>query len=85
MAAAWSSFAGFSPDAVDFLAELAENNDREWFTPRKATTNGGSSGRWKHSSSHWRGGSPPATSRFAKDKSPHYDKVHTGNARRLRG
>ena len=36
MAGAWSSFAGFSPDAVDFLAELAENNDREWFTPREA-------------------------------------------------
>ena len=36
LAAAWSSFAGCSPDAVDFLAELAENNDREWFTPREA-------------------------------------------------
>ncbi len=36
MVATSSSFAGFSPDAVDFLAELAANNDREWFTPRKA-------------------------------------------------
>jgi uncharacterized protein (TIGR02453 family) len=30
------SFAGFSPDAIQFLADLAENNDRAWFQPRKA-------------------------------------------------
>jgi len=29
-------FEGFSPDAIAFLAELAANNDRAWFTPRKA-------------------------------------------------
>ena len=29
-------FTGFSPDAIDFLAELAQNNDRSWFQPRKA-------------------------------------------------
>jgi uncharacterized protein (TIGR02453 family) len=29
-------FQGFSPAAVDFLAELAANNDRAWFQPRKA-------------------------------------------------
>ncbi len=29
-------FAGFSPDAIQFLAELAENNSRDWFQPRKA-------------------------------------------------
>ena len=29
-------FAGFSPDAIQFLADLAQNNDRAWFTPRKA-------------------------------------------------
>jgi uncharacterized protein (TIGR02453 family) len=29
-------FTGFSPDAIDFLAELAQNNDRAWFQPRKA-------------------------------------------------
>jgi uncharacterized protein (TIGR02453 family) len=29
-------FTGFRPDAVDFLAELAQNNDRAWFQPRKA-------------------------------------------------
>lgn len=29
-------FPGFSPAALDFLAELREHNDREWFTPRKA-------------------------------------------------
>ena len=30
------TFPGFSPDAVDFLAELRENNERSWFQPRKA-------------------------------------------------
>lgn len=29
-------FEGFTPAAVDFLAELAANNDRAWFQPRKA-------------------------------------------------
>ena len=29
-------FTGFSPDAVQFLADLAANNDRAWFQPRKA-------------------------------------------------
>ena len=36
MTIATSTFGGFSPDAVDFLAELAQNNDRAWFQPRKA-------------------------------------------------
>jgi uncharacterized protein (TIGR02453 family) len=36
MAIATSTFTGFRPDAIDFLAELAANNDREWFAPRKA-------------------------------------------------
>ncbi len=31
-----TTFPGFSPDAVDFLAELRENNERSWFQPRKA-------------------------------------------------
>ena len=31
-----TSFRGFSPDAIQFLADLAENNDRAWFQPRKA-------------------------------------------------
>ncbi|OGO52192.1 MAG: hypothetical protein A2Z32_12450 [Chloroflexi bacterium RBG_16_69_14] len=30
------TFTGFRPDAIQFLADLAENNDRAWFTPRKA-------------------------------------------------
>ena len=30
------TFAGFRPDAIRFLSDLAENNDRAWFTPRKA-------------------------------------------------
>jgi len=29
-------FTGFRPEASDFLAELAQNNDRAWFQPRKA-------------------------------------------------
>ena len=29
-------FAGFSPDAIQFLADLREHNDRAWFQPRKA-------------------------------------------------
>ena len=29
-------FTGFRPEALQFLAELAENNDRAWFQPRKA-------------------------------------------------
>lgn len=35
MAIATSAFTGFRPEAIDFLAELAANNDRDWFAPRK--------------------------------------------------
>ena len=31
-----STFAGFSPDGIQFMADLAANNDRTWFQPRKA-------------------------------------------------
>jgi len=31
-----STFTGFRPEAIDFLVELAMNNDRSWFQPRKA-------------------------------------------------
>ena len=31
-----SAFTGFRPEAVEFLAELAANNDRTWFQPRKS-------------------------------------------------
>lgn len=31
-----SRFDGFPPAAIQFLADLAENNDRAWFQPRKA-------------------------------------------------
>jgi uncharacterized protein (TIGR02453 family) len=31
-----TAFAGFRPEALDFLVELALNNDRSWFGPRKA-------------------------------------------------
>ena len=30
------TFTGFRPEAIQFLADLAANNEREWFTPRKA-------------------------------------------------
>jgi uncharacterized protein (TIGR02453 family) len=36
MAVAAPPFAGFTPDAIQFLADLAQNNDRAWFQPRKA-------------------------------------------------
>lgn len=36
MAVETSTFTGFRPEAIDFLAELAQNNDRDWFQPRKA-------------------------------------------------
>ena len=29
-------FEGFRPEAITFLTDLAANNDRAWFTPRKA-------------------------------------------------
>jgi uncharacterized protein (TIGR02453 family) len=29
-------FTGFTPEAIAFLADLAENNERSWFNPRKA-------------------------------------------------
>ncbi len=35
-AAPATTFGGFSRAAIDFLAELAMNNDRAWFQPRKA-------------------------------------------------
>ena len=31
-----ATFAGFRPEAIQFLADLAANNDRAWFQPRKA-------------------------------------------------
>lgn len=30
------TFTGFTREAIDFLADLAANNDRAWFQPRKA-------------------------------------------------
>jgi len=35
MPTAMETFTGFEPDAVQFLADLAANNDRAWFQPRK--------------------------------------------------
>ncbi|HEY3336370.1 MAG TPA: DUF2461 domain-containing protein [Candidatus Limnocylindrales bacterium] len=31
-----AAFAGFRPEAIQFLADLAQNNSRDWFQPRKA-------------------------------------------------
>jgi len=36
MAIMAGTFTGFRPEAVQFLADLAANNDRAWFQPRKA-------------------------------------------------
>ncbi len=36
MVVAASGFTGFRPEAIQFLADLAANNDRSWFQPRKA-------------------------------------------------
>ena len=36
MAVAAPPFQGFRPEAIQFLADLAANNDRDWFQPRKA-------------------------------------------------
>ena len=30
------AFTGFRPEAIQFLADLADNNERAWFQPRKA-------------------------------------------------
>lgn len=35
MTASTETFAGFRREAIQFLVDLAENNDRAWFTPRK--------------------------------------------------
>ena len=36
MAVSASTFRGFDPAAIEFMADLAANNDRAWFQPRKA-------------------------------------------------
>lgn len=36
MAVAASTFTGFQREAIQFLADLAGNNERDWFQPRKA-------------------------------------------------
>jgi uncharacterized protein (TIGR02453 family) len=36
MAVSATGFMGFQPEAIEFLAELAQHNDRAWFQPRKA-------------------------------------------------
>jgi uncharacterized protein (TIGR02453 family) len=36
MAVAAPPFGGFTPEAIQFLVDLAANNERSWFQPRKA-------------------------------------------------
>ncbi len=36
MSGSAAPFAGFTPEAIQFLADLAQNNDRAWFQSRKA-------------------------------------------------
>ena len=36
MATSTATFTGFEPDAIKFLIDLALNNERDWFQPRKA-------------------------------------------------
>src|SRR5215212_1546750 len=36
MPVATSTFQGFEPEAIQFLVDLAANNDRAWFQPRKS-------------------------------------------------
>jgi uncharacterized protein (TIGR02453 family) len=36
MATAAAPFTGFRPEAIEFLVDLADHNDRDWFNPRKA-------------------------------------------------
>ena len=36
MTGAAARFTGFTPEAIQFLADLAQNNERAWFQPRKA-------------------------------------------------
>lgn len=36
MSTAAPAFTGFRPEAIQFMADLAVNNDRAWFQPRKA-------------------------------------------------
>jgi Conserved hypothetical protein (DUF2461) len=36
MAVDTSRFTGFRPEAIDFLADLAQNNERSWFQARKS-------------------------------------------------
>ena len=36
MSSSTGTFTGFQPEAIEFLINLALNNDRDWFQPRKA-------------------------------------------------
>jgi uncharacterized protein (TIGR02453 family) len=88
-------FTGFRPEAVDFLADLEQNNGRTWFQARKSDYETLLKEPMEAlvaalaESLDSRGvplQADPKRSifriyrdtRFAKDKSPHHDNVHTG-------
>ena len=64
MAISAPTFRGFDPAAIEFMADLAANNDRAWFEPRKADPKRSIFRIYRDT-------------RFSKDKSPHHDEVRT--------
>jgi uncharacterized protein (TIGR02453 family) len=88
------TFTGFRPEAIQFLADLAGNNERDWFTPRKGEyerlLKGPLEALCRALDEAFRARAIPLEGdpsrspfriyrdvRFAKDKSPHFDKVRT--------
>ena len=69
MAIAKPTFAGFTPEAIQFLADLAENNDRAWFSRARPTTSACSRSRWRRSSRRSPSGSRPGASRSRPTRS----------------
>ena len=43
-------FTGFRPEAIDFLADLAQNNEQAWFQALRLSTNDSLKTRWRTSS-----------------------------------
>jgi len=56
MAVAAPPFAGFRPEAIQFLVDLAANNERSWFQPRKGDYERLLRSRSRRSSRHWASG-----------------------------
>lgn len=92
-----TTFEGFRPEAAEFLAELAMNNERAWFQAHKADyerlCKGPMEAFVEALAARFAARDLPLLAdprrsifriyrdtRFAKDKSPHHDKVRTDNA-----